>query len=72
MNASHRFSDQLSGSFTALITPFRDGAVDEAALRGLVDYQITGGTAGLVPCGTTGEAATMTKAEQDSDDDPAD
>ena len=65
MNASNRFSDQLAGSFTAMVTPFRDGVVDEAALCRLVDYQIAGGTAGLVPCGTTGEAATMTEAEQD-------
>ncbi len=58
-------SDRLSGSFTALITPFRQGEIDEAALRGLVDYQLEHGTAGLVPCGTTGEAATMRDAEQD-------
>src|SRR3954467_10412864 len=55
----HRFS----GAFTALITPFRDGQVDETALRRLVDFQISNGINGLVPCGTTGESATMTIAE---------
>ena len=55
----------LRGSCTAMVTPFRDGgrAVDEAALRRAVEFQIAGGTAALVPCGTTGEAATMTAAE---------
>jgi 4-hydroxy-tetrahydrodipicolinate synthase len=51
---------RFTGSFTALITPFRDGEVDERALRGLIEFQIQGGISGLVPCGTTGEAATMT------------
>src|SRR5436190_21519431 len=54
----------FSGSFVALITPFRDGQVDEAALRNLVEYQIRNGTDGLVPCGTTGESVTMTEEEQ--------
>ncbi|MCC6315967.1 MAG: 4-hydroxy-tetrahydrodipicolinate synthase [Thermomicrobiales bacterium] len=53
----------LSGSCTALITPFRDGRIDEPALRRLVEFQIAEGTAALVPCGTTGEAATMTGDE---------
>jgi 4-hydroxy-tetrahydrodipicolinate synthase len=53
------------GAFTALITPFQaDGSVDEAALRALVRRQIDGGIKGLVPCGTTGEAATMTEDER--------
>jgi 4-hydroxy-tetrahydrodipicolinate synthase len=56
---------RLSGSLTALITPFNQGTVDVAALRSLVEFQIREGTAGLVPCGTTGETATMTQAEQD-------
>lgn len=51
---------QLRGAFTALITPFSDdGTVDFSTLRGLVRRQIKGGIDGLVPCGTTGEAATM-------------
>ncbi len=54
----------LRGAFTALITPFRDGQVDEPALRALVDRQIDGGINGLVPCGTTGESATMSTQEQ--------
>lgn len=54
---------RFSGAFTALVTPFRGGEVDEAGLRALVEFQIAGGIGGLVPCGTTGEAATMTIAE---------
>jgi 4-hydroxy-tetrahydrodipicolinate synthase len=55
----------LSGCFTALITPFRNGLVDEPALRALVERQIDGGVSGLVPCGTTGEAPSLTAAEWD-------
>jgi 4-hydroxy-tetrahydrodipicolinate synthase len=51
------------GAMTALVTPFRDGRVDEAALRALVDAQIEGGIDALVPCGTTGEAPTLDSAE---------
>ena len=51
------------GSFTALITPMRDGKVDEAAFRDLVDWQIEEGTHGLVPVGTTGESPTLSHAE---------
>ena len=51
------------GSLVALITPFTNGEVDEKQLRELVDFQIEGGTNGLVPCGTTGEATTMDDAE---------
>lgn len=47
------------GSITALITPFRDGSVDEAAFRKIVEWQIDQGTHGLVPCGTTGESPTL-------------
>ena len=53
-----------AGSYVALITPFKDGKVDEAKLRALVDFQIQGGTNGLVPCGTTGESVTMSEEEQ--------
>lgn len=49
----------FSGSIPALVTPFRDGAFDEAAYRDFIEWQISEGSAGLVPCGTTGEAATM-------------
>src|SRR3984885_14791683 len=47
------------GSFTALVTPFKNGAVDEKAFRALVDWQIAEGTNGLVPVGTTGESPTL-------------
>ena len=53
----------FSGSIPALVTPFRDGAFDEAAFRRLVDWQIEQGSSGLVACGTTGEASTISNAE---------
>ena len=53
----------FEGLSTALITPFRDGEVDEPALRGLVDRQIEAGVDALVPCGSTGESATLSHAE---------
>jgi 4-hydroxy-tetrahydrodipicolinate synthase len=51
------------GSFTALITPFRDGALDEKAFRDHVEWQISEGTKGLVPVGTTGESPTLSHEE---------
>jgi 4-hydroxy-tetrahydrodipicolinate synthase len=51
------------GSIPALVTPFTAGRVDEAATRVLIDWQIDEGSTGLVPCGTTGEAATLTTEE---------
>src|SRR5271156_5218905 len=51
------------GSFTALVTPFKNGSVDEAAFRGLVEWQIAEGTNGLVPVGTTGESPTLSHDE---------
>ena len=57
-------ANQFRGLFTALITPMADdGSVDEAALTQLVEAQIAGGVHGLVPCGTTGEATTLSHAE---------
>jgi 4-hydroxy-tetrahydrodipicolinate synthase len=53
----------FQGVLTALVTPFRDGAVDERALGELVEFQIEAGVDGLVPCGSTGESATLTHAE---------
>lgn len=53
----------FSGSIPALVTPFRDGAFDEPAFRKLVDWQIENGSSALVPCGTTGEASTLSNAE---------
>jgi len=49
----------FQGSIVALVTPFRDGKVDEATLKALVEFQIQGGTDGIVPCGTTGESPTL-------------
>jgi 4-hydroxy-tetrahydrodipicolinate synthase len=54
---------RFKGSFTALVTPFRDGVVDEKAFREHVNWQIEEGTHGLVPVGTTGESPTLTHAE---------
>jgi 4-hydroxy-tetrahydrodipicolinate synthase len=53
----------FSGSIPALVTPFRDGLIDEAAFRRLVDWQIEEGSSALVPCGTTGESATLSYEE---------
>src|SRR5215471_4337777 len=54
---------RFRGSFTALVTPFKNGAVDEKAFRELVDWQIAEGTNGLVPVGTTGESPTLSHDE---------
>ncbi|MER2269484.1 4-hydroxy-tetrahydrodipicolinate synthase [Methylobacterium oxalidis] len=56
---------RLRGSMTALATPFREGALDEAAFRAFVSWQIEQGTHGLVPVGTTGESPTLSHAEHD-------
>ena len=53
----------FQGSFVALITPFRDGAVDEKEFQSLVEWHIQEGTHGLVPCGTTGESPTLSHDE---------
>jgi len=56
---------RLRGSLTALITPFRDGKLDEKAFQDFVAWQIDEGTNGLVPCGTTGESPTLSHDEHD-------
>jgi 4-hydroxy-tetrahydrodipicolinate synthase len=56
--------ERFKGSLPALITPFRNGSVDEAAFRKIVAWQIAEGSHGLVPCGTTGESPTLTDKEQ--------
>ena len=61
MTAKTRFR----GSFTALVTPFKNGSVDEKAFRDLVDWQIAEGTNGLVPVGTTGESPTLSHKEHE-------
>jgi 4-hydroxy-tetrahydrodipicolinate synthase len=53
----------FSGTFTALVTPFRNGEVDVEALEGMVEFQIEHGVSGLVPCGTTGETPAMSEEE---------
>ena len=53
----------FKGSMVALITPFRNGAVDEKAFQSFVDWQIGQGTQGVVPCGTTGKSPTLSHAE---------
>jgi len=55
---------RLEGSMVAIVTPFANGAVDHKALRELVEWQIAEGTDGIIPCGTTGEGATLTAAER--------
>lgn len=54
---------KLKGCFTAIVTPFRNGKVDVEALKRIVKFQLEGGVSGLVPCGSTGEAATLTPEE---------
>ena len=56
-------TSRFRGSFTALVTPFRNGAVDEAAFAKLVEWQIAEGSHGLVPTGTTGESPTLSHPE---------
>lgn len=58
-------SSFFSGSMVALITPFKNGKVDEKSLRSLIDWQIKSGTDVIVPCGTTGESATLSHEEHD-------
>jgi 4-hydroxy-tetrahydrodipicolinate synthase len=53
----------FSGAYTALVTPFKNGAIDEAAYRRLIDFQIDNGVSGIVPTGSTGEAATLDQEE---------
>lgn len=55
----------FSGALTALVTPFKDNAIDEEAFRSLIEWQISEGIHGLVPCGTTGESATLSHEEHE-------
>ena len=54
---------KITGALTALITPFQNGKIDEQAYREFIEWQIVLGIDGLVPCGTTGESATLSHAE---------
>jgi 4-hydroxy-tetrahydrodipicolinate synthase len=55
----------FTGSIVALVTPFKNGAVDWQSLEGLVEFHLRNGTHGIVPCGTTGESATLSHQEHD-------
>ena len=55
----------FNGALSAIVTPFRDGEVDERALRDHIEWQIQSGIDGIVPCGSTGESATLTHAEHE-------
>ncbi len=54
---------KFQGAFVAIVTPFIDGKVDEKGLIDLIEFHIANGTHGIVPCGTTGESATMSHDE---------
>jgi len=55
----------FEGSIVAIVTPFKNGKIDEVKLRQLIDFQIKNGTSGIVPCGTTGESATLNFQEHE-------
>jgi 4-hydroxy-tetrahydrodipicolinate synthase len=55
----------FKGSIVAIVTPFRNGKVDEQKLRDLIEFQIKNGSSGILPCGTTGESATLSFDEHD-------
>ena len=55
----------FKGAIVAIVTPFKNGQIDEEALRELIEFQIVNGTDGIVPCGTTGESATLSHEEHD-------
>ncbi len=55
----------FSGSLVAIVTPFKNGAFDETSYRKLIEFQIANGTHGIVPCGTTGESATLSHREHE-------
>jgi 4-hydroxy-tetrahydrodipicolinate synthase len=55
----------FKGAIVAIVTPFKNGKVDEEALRGLIEFQIKKGTDAIVPCGTTGESPVLSHEEHD-------
>ena len=63
MGSTTNGKTNFRGSFTALVTPFKDDALDQKAFRDLVEWQIGEGTNGLVPVGTTGESPTLSHEE---------
>jgi 4-hydroxy-tetrahydrodipicolinate synthase len=56
---------EIKGAVVAIVTPFREGKVDEEGLRNLIEFQIVNGTNAIVPCGTTGESATLSHQEHE-------
>jgi len=56
----------FKGSIVAIVTPFKNGKIDEKKLRDLIDFQVAHGTCGIVPCGTTGESATLDFQEHEA------
>jgi len=63
--SSTKESIMFKGSITAIVTPFKNGKVDEKTFRDLIEFQIRNGTSGIVPCGTTGESATLSIQEHE-------
>ena len=63
MTSNNQFYEHLKGAFVAIVTPFRNGKVDEDGLKKLIEFQIQNGTHGIVACGTTGESPTLTEDE---------
>ncbi len=63
MNSKNSGRPTFEGSLVAIVTPFKNGRIDEKALRKLIKEQIDNGTSGIVPCGTTGESATLSHEE---------
>ena len=55
----------FKGALSAIVTPFRDGSIDDRALRDLIEWQVQSGIQGIVPCGSTGESATLSHAEHE-------
>ena len=55
----------FSGSYVAIVTPFKDGKIDEEAYKKLIEMQAEAGTDGIVPCGTTGESPTLSPGEHE-------
>ncbi len=62
-NSKKSSREDIRGAIVAIVTPFRDGKLDEDGLKGLIEWQIKSGTHCIVPCGTTGESATMSHEE---------
>ena len=64
-NSSPGGNTMFKGSIVAIVTPFKNGRIDESTLKKLVEFQIKNGTSGIVPCGTTGESPTLSTAEHE-------